>query len=81
MINNNQIEQNKKTQPQKENISEQATASSQEKTTPSNKFSQDTYFALSSAQFEKLKLISETVFKLANKVLLDVVQQKTLTET
>jgi hypothetical protein len=40
--------------------------------------SKDTYFVLSSAQFEKLKLISETIFRLTNETLLDTVKQKDL---
>ncbi|CAJ0917013.1 175_t:CDS:2 [Entrophospora sp. SA101] len=73
MINDNQNEQNKEVQSQKETVSEQTTASSQEKTipsAPSDKFNQDTYFALSSTQFEKLKSISEKIFKSTEEVLL-----------
>ena len=85
MINDNQIKQeNLKIQPQQETVSEQMTANNQEKTSlpdSLSKLNQDTYFALSPTQFEKLKSISETIFKLTNEVLLDTVQQKTLTET
>ena len=83
MINDNQTEQNNlKAQPQ--TVSEQTASNSQGKISLpslSDKLSKDAYFALSSTQFEKLKSISETIFKLTNEVLLDIVKQKTFTET
>jgi hypothetical protein len=76
MFNNNQKEQsNLEIKPQKEIISEQKTTNNLER------ISKDTYFTLSSTQFEKLKSISETIFKLTNKVLLDIIQQKIVAET
>jgi glutathione synthase/RimK-type ligase-like ATP-grasp enzyme len=43
---------------------------------PASNRSQDTYFVLSSTQLKKLKLVSETIFRLTNDTLLDMVKQK-----
>jgi hypothetical protein len=84
MFNHNQTEQNNlKTPSQKEIISEQTATNSQGKIdlpSPLDKLNRDVYFVLSPAQFEKLKSISETIFKLTNEVLLDIVQQKIFAE-
>ncbi|CAG8648557.1 1101_t:CDS:1 [Racocetra persica] len=37
--------------------------------------SKDTYFVLSPKQFERLKLVSEAIFKLANETLLEIINQ------
>ncbi|CAG8828093.1 23724_t:CDS:1, partial [Cetraspora pellucida] len=37
--------------------------------------SRDTYFVLSPKQLEKIKLISEAIFKLANETLLEIIKQ------
>ena len=45
---------------------------------PASNRSQDTYFVLSNTQLKKLKQISETIFRLTNETLLDIVKQKNL---